>query len=226
MAKETNIVTVKDVIFMYTSVSYPVEQQNPDNKPMMSDDPLEGHSYEIKILISDARFKKLKKAFPGAKNFPHAKEWDKEETMEKNPYLNPDDLDDDMVLIKFACAALRGPATARVPSYPISQIGIKGKVQDMNGLTIDADTNIGNGSKGHIQFAPSEGKNGLYLYPRRICITELVEYAGGVVEEDDEGLDLEELDATDIQADAADLIEQASSVEVPEVADIDEDIDF
>ena len=48
--KKNSIVTVKDVIFMWSSVNRAVEQKNEDNKPPLSDSPLEFHSYEIKIL--------------------------------------------------------------------------------------------------------------------------------------------------------------------------------
>ena len=66
--KETSIVTMKNVIFMFTSVSRPIEQLNTDKKPPQSkpDSPtfnLEFHSFEIKILISESRFKTLKKTW-------------------------------------------------------------------------------------------------------------------------------------------------------------------
>lgn len=192
--KETSIVTMKDVIFMYSSVNRPVEQLNTDNKPPLSDNPLEFHSYEIKILVTEDRFKQLKKSFRGAKNLPNAKEFSAEEVQEKFGM----EVDDDMVLIKFSQSCLVGKENARRESYPIKQIGIKGKVQDMNGLTIDQETSLGNGTKGHFQFRPVEGKNGLYLYPQLLCITELVEYTSAGAEEDLDSLGLEDLDETDI----------------------------
>lgn len=204
--KETSIVTMKDVIFMFSSVNRPIEQLNTDKKPPQSAPTsptfnLEFHSFEIKILISEARFKTLKKSFKGAKNLVNAKEWEKEEIVEKYDFLNPDDLDDDMVLIKFSQTCLVGKPDAngvRRESYPIKQIGIKGKVQDINGVTINQDTQVGNGTKGHFQFRPVDGTNGLYLYPQLLCITELVEYVGGGGEEDMDSLGLEELDETDM----------------------------
>ena len=86
-AKETNVQTIKDVIFMYSSVSRPVEQLNTDKKPPISAPTsptfdLEFHSYEIKILISEERYKGIKKTFKGAKNLPNAKEFTKEELLE------------------------------------------------------------------------------------------------------------------------------------------------
>lgn len=192
--KETSIVTMKDVIFMYSSVNRPVEQLNTDNKSPLSDNPLEFHAYEIKILVTEDRFKQLKKSFRGAKNLPNAKEFSAEEIEEKFGM----EVDDDMVLIKFSQSCLVGKENARRESYPIKQIGIKGKVQDMNGLTIDQETSLGNGTKGHFQFRPVEGKNGLYLYPQLLCITELVEYTSAGAEEDLDSLGLEDLDETDI----------------------------
>jgi hypothetical protein len=204
--KETSIVTMKDVIFMYTSVTRPVEQLNTDNKPPLSgkDSPtfgLEFHSFEIKILISEDRFKKLKKGFKAAKNLPHAKEYEKDDLLEKYDFLNESDLDDDMYLVKFSQSCLVGKPDkngVRKESYPVKQIGIKGKVQDMHGNAIDQDTSLGNGTKGHFQFRPVEGPNGLYLYPQLVCVTELIEYVGGGAEEDMDSLGLEELDETDV----------------------------
>ena len=208
--KETNIVTMNDVIFMYTSVNRAVKQLNTDNKPPKSDPSsptfdLEFHSFEIKILISEDRFKKLKKEQKGAKNLPNAKEWEKSDLVEAYDFLDPDDLEDDMVLVKFSQSCLVGKPNkdgVRRESFPVKQIGIRGKVQDLNGLPIDQDTNIGNGSKGHFQYRPIEGLNGLYLYPHLICVTELVEYVSAGAEEDLESLGLEELEEADLDKEA------------------------
>jgi len=203
-AKETSIVTLKNVVFMYTSVSRPVEQLNTDNKPPLSDDELEFHSFEIKILISEERFKKLKKAYKGAKNFANAKEYTAEEVTEKfgeeilTKLNSGEEGSEDFVMIKFSQTCLVGPAAKRRPSFPITQIGIKGRVQDMNGNTIDQETSVGNGTIGHFQFKPVESKNGLYLYPKLLCIIDLEEYVS-TVEEDEESLGLEELDEVDTE---------------------------
>ena len=206
--KETNIVTMKDVIFMYSSVSRPIEQLNTDNKPPLSDNPLEFHSFEIKILITEERFKKLKKSYKGAKNLPNAREYHAEEVKDKFDL----EVEDDMVLVKFSQTCLVGKEGQRKPSYPITQIGIKGKVQDLKGNTIDQETSLGNGTKGHFQFRPVDGKNGLYLYPSLVCVTELVEYVGGV-EEDLDSLGLEDLDEADLEAAAVESEAQAEAEE-------------
>ena len=235
--KENSIVTMKDVIFMFSSVSRAIEQLNTDNKPPISgkDSPtfgLEFHSYEIKILIPEARFKSLKKAFKGAKNLVNAKEWEKDDLLEKYDFLNESELADDMVLVKFSQSCLVGKADkngVRRESYAINQIGIKGKVQDMFGNTIDHETALGNGTKGHFQFRPVDGTNGLYLYPHTVCVTELIEYAGGGAEEDLDSLGLEELDETDVVAEGkshaaeqeAEVVEQADEEESEEDDDVD-----
>jgi hypothetical protein len=199
---ESKLKTLKDVTFFYTSVSRPVKQLNKENKPPLSDDPLEFHSYEVKVAVPESTFKQLKKAFKGAKNFPNAKEYTPEEYAEK---LDPNgqEPDEDMVLIKFTQSALTGKKGMRKPSRPITQIGIKGKVQDRNGLEITQETAIGNGTKGHLQFNPVENTHGLYLYPTAICITELVEYipAGGGFDADAFGL--EELDEVDMDKESS-----------------------
>jgi hypothetical protein len=203
--KETTIETMKDVIFMYSSVSRPIEQLNTDNKPPISAPTsptfgLEFHSFEIKLLLTETRFKALKKKFKAAKNIPHAKEHEKEDLLSKYDFLNEADLDDEMVLIKFSQSCLIGKADkdgVRRESYPITQIGVKGKVQDIHGNTINQETSVGNGSKGHFQFKPVEGTNGLYLYPHLVCITDLIEYVG-TVEEDFDSLGLEDLSETDV----------------------------
>ena len=200
--KETSIKTLKDVIFMYSSVSEPQSQKNDEGKAPLSDNPLELHSYEIKILVSEERFKKLKKEYKGAKNFANAKEFEKEEFLEANSYMkdSADDLADDLVLIKFSQGCLRSEKKTgnRIPTFPIKQIGIKGQVQDNNGINIDFDTNMGNGTKGHFQFRPVVSDYGLYLYPHLICVTDLVEYTSSA-EEDLDSLGLEELGETDVE---------------------------
>jgi len=220
----TTVVTMKDVIFMFSSVSRAIEQLNTDKKPPQSDSPMEFHSYEIKILISESRFKKeLKKVFTGAKNLANAKEWEKDDILEKYDYLSADDLEDEMVLVKFSQTVLVGKPDAngvRRESFPIKQIGIKGKVQDHAGLTVDQDTAIGNGTKGHFQFRPVDGKNGLYLYPHLLCITDLVPYTGGEIEEDLDSLGLEDLDDTDVVLEGEQAVEEAAVVEM------DQDIAF
>tara|TARA_R110000765_G_scaffold423434_1_gene532324 strand:- start:928 stop:1620 length:693 start_codon:yes stop_codon:yes gene_type:complete len=221
--KETNIKTLKDVIFMYSSVSEPQKQLNEENKPPLSDSPLEFHSYEVKILIAEERFKKLKKEFKGAKNFANAKEFEKEEFLEANSYLNADDLADDMVLIKFSQSCLRSERKTgnRIPTFPIKQIGIKGQVQDNNGINIDFETNTGNGTKGHFQFRPVVSDFGLYLYPHLICVTDLVEYTSAA-EEDLDSLGLEELGETDVEAAGEAHAEEQAPAPVAEDEDEDD----
>jgi hypothetical protein len=230
--KETSIVTMKNVIYMFSSVSRPIEQLNTDNKPPLSDPKsptfgLEFHSYEIKILISESRYKHLKKEFKGAKNLPNAKELEKDDLLEKYDFLSEADLDDDMVLIKFSQSALVGKPNkdgVRRESFPVKQIGIKGKVQDLHGQTVDQDTNLGNGTKGHFQFRPVDGANGLYLYPQLICVTELIEYTAAGQEEDFESLGLEELDETDMSQVAAEQkAEQKANDPEPEEEEKEED---
>lgn len=199
--KESKIATIKDVIFMYTSVSREVKQLNTENKAPVSNNPLEGHSFEVKILITEDKYKKeLKKKFKGAKNFPNLKECTAEEAEETYGIKG---LKEDMVLIKFSQSCLTGKPDKRVPTRPIRQIGFKGKVQDLNGVTIDQETSVGNGTLGHFQFYPYDGVNGLYLYPTTVCITELVEYVNNT--ENDEALGLEELDETDLDTEEANV---------------------
>ncbi len=230
--KETSIVTMKDIIFMFSSVSRPIEQLNTDNKPPQSKETsptfgLEFHSFEIKVLIPEARFKTLKKAFKGAKNLVNAKEFEKDDLLEKYDCLNEADLDDDMVLVKFSQSCLVGKPNkdgVRRESYPVKQIGIKGKVQDLHGNTIDQETSLGNGTKGHFQFRPVDGTNGLYLYPQLLCITELVEYTAAGAEEDYDSLGLEELDETDVVAEGKAIeADKADAEPEPETTEVDED---
>jgi hypothetical protein len=208
--KDNNIVTIKDVIFMWSSVNRAVEQKNEDNKPPLSDDPLEFHSYEIKVLITDEKFKSLKKAYKGARNWTYAKEFEKEELESKYTDVDFSSLDsDDLVLIKFASTCLTGKQGKRVPSRPIELIGIKGRVQDKDGQPVNQETEFSNGSKGHFQFRVSETKYGLYLYPQLVCLTELIEYTGGTGEPDYDSLGLEELDDVDVKAVAKEAKKEA-----------------
>lgn len=210
--KETSIVTMKNVMFMYSSVSRPVAQLNTDKKPPLTDHELEFHSFEIKILIDEDRYKEeLKKPFKGAKNLPNVKEFTPEECKDKFDL----EVEDDMVLIKFSQTCLVGKASKRRESFPIKQIGIKGQVQDMNGVPIDFDTQLGNGTMGHFQFRPVSGENGLYLYPNLLCITEHVEYVSNV-EEDMESLGIEDLDDADLDKEGAEAAAGSEKVNAEE----------
>lgn len=222
--KDNGIVTVKDVIFMWSSVNRPVEQKNEDNKPPLSDDPLEFHSYEIKILVTEDKFKELKKAYKGARNWTYAKEFEKSELEEKYDQVDFSSLDsDDLVLIKFASTCLTGKAGKRVPSRPIELIGIKGRVQDVNGNPVSQETEFSNGTRGHFQFRISDTKYGLYLYPQLVCITELIEYTGGTGEADYDSLGLEELDEVDVKAEAKEAKKKAAAEAAAEAVENEEE---
>ena len=203
-AKESKLGTIKDIHFVYTSVTWKQKQLNKEKKPPKSDSEDEFHSYEVKILITLSRYNaELKKVYgKPTKNFPNAKDVEREEAMER---FGIEDPGEDMLLIKFAQAVLTGKdipdpnragKTTRKASKPINQFGICGRLQDRNGISITADTQIGNGSKGHLQFKPVDSGHGLYLYPTAIIITELVEYeSGGNI--DVEAIGFEELPEVD-----------------------------
>jgi hypothetical protein len=190
-AQESPLKTLKDVMFAYSSVTYPNPAYDPGKlKVALSDNPLELHSYEIKVVVTEKVFKSLKKAFKGAINITHAKDFTPEEAEDKLGI----EVDEDIVLIKFSQTCMSGKEGSRKPSKPITQIGIKGRVQDKNGEAIDQDTRLGNGTKGHFQFNPVETQNGLYLYPVALCITELVVMAESASGPDESAFGVEELD--------------------------------
>ena len=194
--KESNLKTLKNVIFVYSSCTHPQKQLNQDNKPALSDNPLEFHGYEIKVLVTETVFKALKKAFKGAKNFPNVKELSPEECVEK---FDIDEPEEDMVLIKFTQGCMYGPKGNRKESRPVGLVGSKRTHTnngvayfDNNGNVIAPDTAIGNGTKGHLQFNPVENDYGVYLYPTAVCVTDLVEYvasAGSTCDEDAFGIE-------------------------------------
>ena len=204
-AQKSKLGTIKDIIFVYTSTSWKSKQLNKEKKPPLSDSPDEFHAYEVKILITESRYNaELKKVYgKNTKNFPHAKDVTREEAMERFDIADPGE---DMLLIKFAQNVLTGKKmpdpdeegkTTRKESRLIQQFGICGRLQDRNGVNITADTQIGNGSKGHLQFNPVDTEHGRYLYPTSIILTELVEYTGGGGAIDEEGIGFEELKEVD-----------------------------
>jgi len=220
--KESNLKTIKNCFFVYTSVTRPQKQLNKDNKPPLSDNALEFHAWEIKILVSETTFKAMKKheKMKGAKNFPNVKEYTAEECVDKFGIEEPEE---DMVLIKFSQGCLTGKKNARKDARQVKQIGIKknktpnGDVYyDKNGLLITQDTNVGNGSKGHLQINPVENDYGLYLYPTTICITELVEYEAAGESIDEDAFGIEEMDEDEVE----------SSEDPDESFDEDDDIPF
>lgn len=203
--KESNLKTMKNVLFVYSSCTHPQKQLNQDNKPALSDSPLEFHGYEIKTLVSDTVFKALKKAFKGAKNFPNVKELTPEECVEK---FGIDEPDEDMVLIKFTQGCMYGPKGNRKESRPIGLIGSK-KTKTNNGVAyfdnkgnvITNETAIGNGTKGHLQFNPVTNDFGTYLYPTAVCVTDLVEYVAATQSCDEDAFGVEEVEAEEPVAD-------------------------
>lgn len=213
MSNETIVKTIKDVLFYYTSTTYAQKQyKTDDSRPPLGNGPLEGHAFEVKILICEDRFKGFKKAFAGAKNLPNAKDFTKEECVSKLGM--EEEPDTDMVLIKFSQNAMMGAKGDRKKSRPIDKIGVVNGIRDRNGLDILPDTNIGNGTRGHLQFKPVENQYGLYLYPAAICITELVEYhPKGSSGTDYDGFGIE-----------GDLIEQAPATKEQGTSNIRENI--
>ena len=215
----TSIVTMKDVQFVYTSVSEAKKQLNKDDKPPLSLDPLEFHSYEIKILIPERRFKKeLRAPYPTAKNVTNAKFLSPEDANAQ--YGTPLDSEDDFAVVKFSQTALVGKAGARKPSRPLQQIGIAGRVQDAKGLEVGYETSVGNGSTGHFQFRPVEGGHGVYLYPHLVCITDLVVYSS-VLEEDEDSLGLEALG--DVAVNDMDALGIEDAPAAPSESPVDDD---
>ena len=196
--KESNLRTIRNVTFVYSSCTHPQKQLNQDNKPALSDNPLEFHGYEIKILVTDTIFKALKKAFKGAKNFPNVKEFTPDEVVEKFELEEPDE---DMVLIKFTQGCMYGSKGNRKESRPVGLLGCKKTTNangsayfDNNAMVIAPDTAIGNGTQGHLQIHPVENTHGLYLYPTAVCVTELVEYVSNSSSCDEDAFGIEEVE--------------------------------
>jgi len=204
--KESNLKTAKDVIFVYSSCTHAQKQLNKDNKPAMSDNPLEFHGYEIKILVTESYFKAMKKQFKGAKNFPNVKEFTPDECVEK---FEIDEPDEDMVLIKFTQGCMYGPKGNRKESRPVGLLGIKRTKTndgvayfDNNGNVITKETSIGNGTTVHLQFNPVENAHGLYLYPTAVCVTNLVEYVAASSSCDEDAFGIEDVEGEAPEADA------------------------
>lgn len=214
--KESKLRTIKDVIFVYTSCTHPQKQLNQDNRPHLSDNPLEFHGYEVKILITETIFKSFKKAFKGAKNFPNVKELTPDECVEK---FDIDEPDEDMILVKFTQGCMYGPKGNRKESRPVGLIGSKKSSNangvsyfDDNGNVITSETSLGNGTKGHLQFNPVENSHGSYLYPTTICVNSLVEYVSASNNVDESAFGVEE-------------VADSSSQEAPESAEDDGQFD-
>lgn len=172
MSKQSNVHTIMNTTFVYSSVVTPKKQLNPENKPHLTDHDLEGYAWEVCVLMSESEFKKFKKEFKGAPNVVHAKDFEPAEAAEK---FFIDEPEDDVVKVKFSQKCLTGKKNDRKEAKPITQIGIKGKVLDRNEVPINQETEMGNGTKGHLQFRSITNDFGTFLYPMAVCITELVE---------------------------------------------------
>lgn len=200
-AKKVVLKTIKDVFFYYTQFKDPVITKKAKDKGIKIDPekPNVNCEYTIKVVMPYDRYRTLSKQSwaKGASNFPKLKEFtlaDFEAAFHKDGGM-PDFGDDveDVVMIKFSQKAWNQNTGGDMNAPKIW--GIKGKVQDNNGLTITQETAIGNGSKGHLQVRPAQFADyDPYLYPHVIAITELVEYESSEVGVDEDGLGIEELD--------------------------------
>ena len=217
-----NIITVKDIHFYWSFVNTPQLTKNAKDKGIqVNPEDLKANSeWVVKAAIPEATYKKLKKKFPNCTNFNKAKDYDLEDFEKAFHSTKSDDgsvrLNGDMpnfgegvtdlVLVKFA---QKSRSAAGKDMFPPKLVGIKGGVQDNNGVTIDADTNIGNGTKGHLQLRSVDfGENGTYLYPNAVCITDLNVWVskdsdGGASNVDMDAFGIEELDSVDLSADIA-----------------------
>ena len=213
MAEEKSIplLTLKDTHLYYTSIAKPVLLKDAKDKGIHFDpeNPTKNTEWVVKSAIPEKVFKALKKKFKKCSNLPHAKEYTLEEF--KEIFHADSEMPDfgegveDVVVVKFS---QRCESKAGKPMTQPTVIGIKGKVQDRNGLEVNKDVLLGNGTKAHVQLRPVDfGEHGVYLYPQAVCVTELVEYgeASGSSEVDLEAFDLEELDEVSVEEDEEDM---------------------
>jgi len=201
---------IRDVYFYYSQLKDPVLTKAAKDKGIKQDpdNPSKNSEYTLKIAMPYEDFRNLKKQkwVPNGgvfSNFPKAKEFsisEFEKTFHKDGGM-PDFGDaEEVVLIKFSQKAMN--ASGREMQAP-KVLGIKGKVQDHEGKTVNQDVLLGNGTKGHLQVRPVEFKDyDPYLYPHKVIITNLVEYTGGCGLDDSVGEDdigFEELTEEDLE---------------------------
>ena len=195
--KEVKLGTIKDVFFYYSRLNTPTLTKSAKDKGVKGvGENGENGEYVTKIAVGDSVYKKLKKAYKGAKNFPNVKEYDLKEfkaAFHEDGGM-PDFGDDtDVVLIKFAQKSFNDKSGKPMQAPKLIAINKVGKVyKDNNGLLVEQDTLLGNGTKGHLQFRPVDfGEYGVYLYPNAVCVTDVIEYEGsdgGEVDEDAFGI--------------------------------------
>ena len=161
--------TLKDVAFYWTKMNVPVLTKDAKDKGIVvdSDNPNLNTEWTMNVAMPEKTLKKLKKAYKGCTNLPHAKTYDTEEFADAFHEGNADAVpdfdqgDDDVAVVKFSQKA--STKAGKMTKQP-KVIGIKGKVQDRNGETVNNEVNVGNGSMGHLQFRPVDfGQNGIYL---------------------------------------------------------------
>ena len=203
MAEQLDLATIKNVVFLYAKIAQPVLTKDARDSGIQPNpkDPLANSEWTLQAAVPETTFKALKRKFKGTANLKNAKEFTVEEFNEKF-FSSGENVPDfgketDVAVIKFSqkCRSKAGKDQS-----PPSVIGIKGRVQDYNGLTINNDVLLGNGTIGHLQIRPVDfGTFGVYLYPQALCITNLVEYHGaGPAAVDYASFDIEELDEAEL----------------------------
>lgn len=234
MAKAvSDLSTIKDIHFYYSYVDEPRLTLKAKKAGIVEDkdDPFANSEWVVKVAMPEKMFKAMKKKWKGCTNFKSAKEYDLEEfnttfhmREDDNGKLQQDsEMPDfgegveDIVMIKFAQKSRTEAGKLNVAPRII---GIKGKVQDHNGVTINEKTQIGNGSKGHLQIREVDfgADNGIYLYPNCVCITELVVWeksdSAQVAIIDDDSFGIEELTE-----------EELKGIDIDEDAELEDDED-
>ena len=220
MTEQLDLATIKNVVFLYAKIAEPVLTKDAKDRGVKPDpkDPYHETEWTLQAAVPEKIFKALKRKFKGASNFKNAKEYTVEEFNAQffADGKNQPDFGDatDVAVIKFSQKCRNGKGKDQTQP---AVIGIKGKVQDHNGLTVNADVLLGNGTLGHLQLRPVNFDTyGIYLYPQALCITHLVEYHGASpAAVDYAAFDMEELD--DVELDAK---------EKEEDDDFDSDIPF
>lgn len=165
--------TIKNVYFYYAKIKNPVLEYQ---KEAVKDLPHMNRECVVDTLVPETVYKALKRKYKTVKAVREAREFDAEE-FEKAFKVKPPYEAETYYVVKFKKKTYYKDENEAAKPKVVGQVG---QVKDINGLAINEDVALGNGTLGHIQFKERTWDNqfgkGMALDLMALCVKELVEF--------------------------------------------------
>lgn len=210
--KQPKIERLENVHFMY------VKLQKPDTKYQSKD-----KEWSLNMAVTEDTADEFAEKFPKAS----VKKIKTADFEAKYKFAPPYPEEKNQYILKMAVRAeFKDKETGELVEIPYT-FNTRPKVYEVVGgkaVDITMDKQVGNGSKGHVQYAVTENQFGVFCYMRAVLITDLVERestgGGSYNPFEDMGLSLVEAEAP---VEQPELVKQQTAVQEPSFSDDDFD---